>query len=317
MLYVFRRGKGQSQVTALAPGWTPEADVVWIDLVKPTREEEVAVETALGVDLPTIEEMQALEPSSRLYQEHGATFMTSTLIARSHEDHPFATPATFVLSKGVLVTLRYENLRAFTVFGERAAEGDPATGAAMLMGLWEAIVERLARTLDDMGDRVEDVSTAIFHRPRAGNFRPLLTGLAQAQSVTSLVRNSLVSLSRALSFAGLSSEIGGEEESRAHLESLKRDVQSLTENAGQQSSHIAFLLDAALGLITIEQNGIIKFFSVAAVAFMPPTLIASIYGMNFAHMPELAWMAGYPFALLLMVVAGVVPVLWFKQRGWL
>ena len=317
MLNVLRRGKSAAQVEQAGQGWRPDPDVVWIDLLKPTREEELAVEAALGLQLPTTEEMQALEPSSRLYQESGATFMTASLLARSHEDAPFATPVTFVLARGLLVTLRYEELRAFTIFAERAPQGEASSGAEALLGLWDAVVERLSRTLDDMGDKVEEVSTLIFHRPAAGNFRPLLTGLAQAQSVTSLTRNSLVSLARTLGFAILAHEIGADAEGRAHLEALQRDVQSLVEYAGQQSAHIAFLLDAALGLINIEQNGIIKFFSVVAVAFMPPTLIASIYGMNFDVMPELHWIAGYPFALLLMLMAGVVPVGWFKHRGWL
>lgn len=311
MIYVFRRGQGATEITEIKPGWKPAPDTVWIDLLRPTREEEVAVEAALGVQLPTIEEMEALEPSSRLYQEGGATFMTATLLARSQEDAPFATPATFVLARGVLVTLRYQPLKAFSVFAERAPGGDLQSGTMALFGLLDAVVERLA------GDRVEEVSTAIFRRPPGGNFRPMLTGLAQAQSVTSITRTSLVSLGRALGYAGLATEIASDEECRAHLEALKRDAQSLTEHAGHQSSHIAFLLDAALGLINIEQNGIIKFFSVVAVAFMPPTLVASIYGMNFTHMPELRWMAGYPFALLLMLVAGLLPLIWFKKRGWL
>ncbi len=317
MLNVLRRGQGAARLEPAGPGWKPDPDVVWIDLLTPTREEELAVEAALGVQLPTIEEMEALEPSSRLYQEDGATFMTATLLARSHQDTPFATPVTFVLARGLLVTLRYEPLRAFTVFAERAPQGAIDSGTEALLGLFDAVVERLAQTLDDMGHKVEDVSTLVFNRPPAGNFRPLLTGLAQAQSVTSLTRNSLVSLARTLGFAILAREIGGDPACRAHLEALQRDAQSLTEHAGQQSAHITFLLDAALGLINIEQNGIIKFFSVVAVAFMPPTLVASIYGMNFDVMPELHWITGYPFALVLMLVAGVVPVVWFKRRGWL
>lgn len=317
MLNVLRRGTRAAQLEQVAPGWRPDADVLWIDLLKPTREEELAVETALGLELPTIEEMQALEPSSRLYQEGGATFMTATLLARSHQDQPFATPVTFVLTHGLLVTLRYENLRAFTVFSERAPDSDLQSGTAALLGLMDAVVERLAKTLDDMGDKVEQASAAIFNRPKAGNFRPLLTDLAQAQSVTSMTRNSLVSLARTLGYASLATEITSDPECRAHLRALQRDAQSLTEHAGYQSSHVAFLLDAALGLINIEQNGIIKFFSVVAVVFMPPTLIASIYGMNFDVLPELHWAAGYPMALLAMLVAAALPVLWFKKRGWL
>lgn len=317
MLNVLRRGHRAAQLEQVVPGWRPDPDVIWIDLLTPSREEELAVEAALDLQLPTVEEMEALEPSSRLYQEDGATFMTTTLLAHSHAEAHHATPVTFVLAKGLLVTLRYEPLRAFTVFAERAPDSHLDSGSAALLGLMDAIVERLGRTLDDMGDKVKDASTAIFNRPKAGNFRPLLTELAHAQSVTSLTRNSLVSLARTLSYASLATELAADPDCRAHLRALQRDSQSLTEHAGYQSSHVAFLLDAALGLINIEQNGIIKFFSVVAVVFMPPTLIASIYGMNFDVLPELHWKAGYPMALVAMLIAAILPVLWFKRRGWL
>src|SRR5436190_1393909 len=294
MLNVLRRGHAAFQTETPGAGWRPGEDVIWIDLLKPTREEELAVEAALGLELPTIEEMEALEPSSRLYQEAGATFMTATLLARGDEAMPAATPATFVLAHGRLITLRYEQLRAYAVYSGRAHELDATSGVGVLLGLLDAIVERLAQILDASNDRVEAASLAVFKRPPGGDFRPLLTGLAAAQSVTALVRASLVSLARLVSYAALATEVAADTECRAHLDSLQRDAQSLTDHAGHQSAHIAFLLDAALGLINIEQNGIIKFFSVVAVVFMPPTLIASIYGMNFDILPELHWRAGYP-----------------------
>jgi magnesium transporter len=317
MLNVLRRGIRCFQEEATAEGWRPGEDIVWIDLLNPTREEELAVEAALALDLPTQKEMQALEPSSRLYRDGGATFMTATLLAHSAEAKPVATPVTFVLAKGLLVTIRYEELRAFSVFSDRAPDIGAVSGTSALLGLMDAIVERLAEVMDLAGDQVEVSSVAIFERPRSGNFRPLLTELAHAQAVTSLTRASLVSLSRLLSFANLAPEISGDPDCKVHLDSLQRDAQSLTEHASYQSTHISFLLDAALGLINIEQNGIIKFFSVVAVVFLPPTLVASIYGMNFDVMPELHWVFGYPFALALMVASAVLPVLWFKQRGWL
>ena len=317
MINVLRRGKSCVETLDIAPGWRLDPDVVWLDLVSPSRADELVVEAALGLQLPTPEEMQALEPSSRLYQEDGATFMTATLLGHDHDDAARASPVTFVLAGGRLVTLRYSEFRAFSIFSERARESDTNTGGAAALGLLDAVLERLARILDDVGGDVEGVSTAIFKRPPNGNFRPVLTGLAQAQSITALARTSLVSLSRMLSFAALASEIADNSDHRAHLKSLQRDTQSLTEHTAHQSGHVAFLLDAALGLINIEQNGIIKFFSVVAVIFMPPTLIASIYGMNFEVMPELSWRVGYPMALVMMLFAAVLPVLWFKRRGWL
>ena len=316
MLKLLRRGAPACEDCAIGPDWRPPPDTVWIDLCRPTREDELAVEAALGLNLPTLDEMEALEPSSRLYQEGGVTFMTASLLAKSSEAMPITTPATFVIGKGVLVTMRYQTLRAFEVFGERAPESAD-TAVATFLSLLDAIVERLAEILGDAGDQVEQGSSAIFQRPQSGNFRPLLTDLAHAQSVTSLTRSSLVSLARMLSFANLASEIATDPECRTHLETLQRDAQSLTEHASYQSSHISFLLDAALGLINIEQNGIIKFFSVVAVVFLPPTLVASIYGMNFDNMPELHWALGYPMAIVMMVLSAVLPILWFKRRGWL
>ena len=317
MLNVLRRGAGAFEPIDPPAGWWPADDVLWIDLLRPTRDEELAVEAALGLDLPTLDEMAALEPSSRLYQDGGATFMSATLLARSHEATPEATPVTFVLAKHVLVTLRYQELRAFTVFSGRATDMDEETGGSAFLGLMDAVVERLGHILDDTDRKVEEASRAIFQRPEGGDFRPLLTSLAQAQSVTALTRTSLVSLSRLLGFAGLAHEITHDHDRKEHLESLRRDVQSLTEHTAHESTHVSFLLDAALGLINIEQNSIIKFFSVVAVVFMPPTLIASIYGMNFDILPELHLKYGYPLALCAMLVAAILPYVWFKRRGWL
>lgn len=317
MLNVLRRG--QRRVEAISPteGWQVDPDVIWIDLLRPTREEELAVEAALQVELPTMEEMAALEPSSRLYQEGASTFMTATLLAHSGKQTPVATPATFVLTAGILVSIRYHEMRAFDIFSEQSRNGESLNGAKAFLGLLDAIVERLARILDDTESDVAEASTSIFKRPEGGNFRPLMNILAQTQSLSALARTSLLSLNRLLSFATLAHQIVAEKDSRAHLKSLQRDAQSLTEHTGHLSAQVTFLLDAALGLINIEQNSIIKFFSVVAVVFMPPTLIASIYGMNFDVLPELHWKAGYPLALASMVIAAVAPLLWFKRRGWL
>ena len=315
MLNLLRRGAPGFDLQTLADGWRPPQDAVWIDLLNATREEELAVEAALGLELPTADEMAKLEPSSRLYQEAGATFMTATLL--SHVDEgPKTSPVTFVLAKGLMVTIRYDELRAFSVFAARAPSQGLASGTSALLGLLDAVVQRLAEVLDSQGDSVEAASAAIFNRPESKRFEGLLTDLARAQSVTSMTRTSLVSLARLLSFAGLAQEITTDPDCAAHLKSLQSDVQSLTEHASFESSHISFLLDAALGLINIDQNGIIKIFSVMAVIFMPPTLVASVYGMNFHHMPELNWPFGYPLALGLMVISALLPVLWFRKRGW-
>jgi magnesium transporter len=314
MLKLLRRG---AQIETVSPpaGWAPPEDAVWLDLVSPAREEELAVETWLGFDLLTREEMAEIEPSSRLFQRNGATFMTASLLAR-REDRRADSPVTFVLAKGRLITLRYDELRAFQLYSERAPALNPQSGVTVLFGLLDAVIERLADLMEHSAAEVEAVSEAIFRRPKGAEFEALLTDLARAQSLTSKARTSLVSLARVFSFAALAPEVAKDRECAAHLRTLQRDGQSLTEAANAQAGHIGFLLDAALGLINIEQNGIIKFFSVAAVVLMPPTLIASIYGMNFHHMPELGWPFGYPMALSIMFLSAALPFAWFKHRGW-
>ncbi len=318
MLNLIRSGASASTTETPGDDWVLPADTLWIDLLNPTREEELAVERVLALDLPTREEMAQIEPSSRLYQEDRATFLTATLLAHSQQDHPTSAPVTFVLARGVLVTIRYVEFKAFAVFAARAAENpDLTNGSEVMLELLDAIVERLAHVLESSSIAVQESSNAIFDRPRGGAFEPLLTGLARTQSLVAMARASLVSLGRLASFAGLAPEIAAASAGRAHLTSLQHDIGSLTEHAGSLASQIAFLLDAALGLINIEQNGIIKFFSVVSVALMPPTLVASIYGMNFRHMPELSWPLGYPMALGIMLIAGLGPFLWFKKKRWL
>jgi magnesium transporter len=303
----------------LPTDWQVPEDVIWIELVSPERHEEAILESALGLDLPTSREMAQIEPSSRLYMEGGATFMTASLLSRYEEEHPILTPVTFVLAGGRLVTLRYEPHRAFSAFSQRLTGPDYAGASEvdLFLDLLDSVIERLADVLERGSERVQAASNAIFDRPRGAAFEPLLTSLARTQSLAALARTSLAGLARLASFAALAPEIAGQPSAQAHLISVKEDVQSLTEHAAAQSAHIAFLLDAALGLINIEQNVSIKTFSVFTVLLMPPTLIGAIYGMNFEVMPELTWPWGYPLALGLMVFSGVAPLLWFRRKGWL
>jgi magnesium transporter len=304
------------QIDQPGPDWRPPSDTVWIDLLNPTEAEEEAVELALGIDIPTREEMAHIEPSSRLYQENGATFMTATLLAHSQDHHPTSVAVTFILAHNLLVTVRYDELKAFNIYAARLNGAGSIQNAELFLGLMDAVVERLAETLEQTSAQVEACAVEIFGPSRARRFEPLLTALARAQSISALARSALVSLGRLCGYAALAPEVTQSLSSPPHLSALQHDIQSLTEQASYKSSHIAFLLDAALGLINIEQNGIIKFFSVVAVIFLPPTLVASIYGMNFDHMPELHWLAGYPMALGMMVASVVLPLLWFRRKGW-
>ena len=317
MLKVLR--KSVVGLTKTAADATLAEDAVWIDLLHPTREEEVAVERALGVELPTRDEMAEIEPSSRLYQEGGATVMIATLLTNSEGAKPLNTPVTFVLAGNRLVTIRYGEPRAFGAVAEKAErQPDTATsGVQVFIGLLDAVVDRLADILERTSNEVERTSQDVFSRPRGASFEDIIDRLGRAQIVDGKARDSLVSLSRLMSFGSLADQVEQDMDCREHLKTLQRDVQSLTDHTSYQSGNITFLLDAAMGLINIEQNSILKRFSVFSIMFIPPTLVAGIYGMNFHMMPELDWKFGYGFALILIVIGMVGPIAYFKRKGWL
>ena len=319
MLKVFSHSGQGLRTIATPQDLSLSDDTVWIDLLEPSREEELAVERALGVELPTREEMAEIEPSSRLYQEAGATVLIATVLTDSETARPLNSPVTFVLAGNRLVTIRYVRPRAFEVFAGQAERQPDATtgGAQVFIGLLDSIVDRLADVLERTSSQVERTSLDVFSRPRVARFEDIIDSLGRAQVIDSKVRDSLVSLHRMISFAGLAEQIEASHECREHLASLHRDVQSLTDHCSYQSGNITFLLDAAMGLINIEQNGILKRFSIFSIMFIPPTLIAGIYGMNFQHMPELSWHWGYYAAWALIVIGAVAPILYFRRRGWL
>ena len=300
-------------------------EVVWIDLFNPTEAEEKKVERALKFDVPTREEQQEIEVSSRLYQENGAYFMTATLLYNAEQGDPRTTPVTFILAGQRLVTVRYAEPRAFSIYVARCnrTETDLKSGATVLIGLLETIIDRLADFIERLQAEVEGLSHSIFEikggaASRQRRFDVLLRAIGREGEITSKARESAHSFGRLLTFLiHAANERKEVKPLQARIRTAARDVHSLTDYATFLSGKIVFLLDATLGMINIQQNDIIKIFSVAAVVFLPPTLIASIYGMNFRHMPELEWWLGYPLALVLMILAAVVPYLYFKRRGWL
>lgn len=310
--------------------------MIWLDLVEPLPEEEAAVEAALGIDIPTREELAEIEASSRLYQEDGAAFMTANLIRRGEHDRPESSPVTFIIKDNTLITIRFHHPQAFPAYVKRAMKPQPTamTGWGILISLLEAVVDRAADHLERVGQNVDETSKKTFGSGRALGGTPrrhgrrkgvslqvLIENIGEEGDFTSKMRESLVSIGRVVAFmqAIIDQKRQSREvkENRARIKILQRDIISLTDHASFLSGKISFLLDAVLGLISIEQNGIIKIFSVAAVVFLPPTLVASIYGMNFRHMPELDWSFGYPLAIGLMILSAILPFLYFKQKGWL
>src|SRR5271156_1938822 len=302
----------------------PES-AVWVDLVNPTAEEDRAVEKLAGIAVPTREDMQEIEISSRLYMENGARYMTATLMCQSDTEAPKTTAVTFILAGHRLVTVRYDDPKPFVLVENKLGRSCSAsiTGEMVLMELLDAVIDRCADILEKIGADVDQVSHDIFEpdTERHGNARrysQFLIAIGRKGDLTSKVRESLVSIGRLVTFLSAVMEgVKWSKDMREQLKTQQRDVASLTDHASYLSNKITFVLDAMLGVVNLEQNNIIKLFSVMAVVLMPPTLIASIYGMNFKLMPELEWEHGYPIALVMMVLAAVLPYVFFKWKRWL
>ena len=298
---------------------------VWIDLLQPTQEEDRFVEEVLMVDIPTRAEMREIEPSNRFYQEKGAYFMTASIVYNVEAPVPSISPITFILAGDRLVTVRYGEPKAFPLYLQRVDKGDApcATGAFIMIGLLEALIHRKADLIERIQDEVDKLAQSVFdlrggQQTRNRRLDVLLKGTGKAGDITARAEESATSLNRLLHFfVQATHERGDDPRVRQRIKAVHRDINSLMDHTRFLSGRIAFLLDATLGTISNEQNQIIKLFSVMAVVLLPPTLIASIYGMNFKHMPELDWALGYPWALGLMVIAALIPVIYFRRKGWL
>jgi magnesium transporter len=326
MLVAYRLTEtGPAMLPLEANGQVP-ADAAWVDVFQPTQEEDRATEAFLGASLPTREETQEIEFSSRFYTEDGGVYMTAPLLTGIDIGKPVLTPFTIVVSRDRIATLRYEDLRAFRQFLARAMK--PGSGCisapGVFVGLIEAIVDRSADVLERVSADIDRINQEIFidrrtdTRQRGRRLEVLVGDIGVQGDLAAKVRESLASLERLIQFAGLalpSSFAKGS--SKARLKLAGRDIRSLEDQVNFLSNKINFLLDATLGLISVQQNEVIRILTVATGIFFPPTLIATIYGMNFHNMPELSWSWGYPASILLMVASAVLPFVYFKRRGWL
>jgi magnesium transporter len=299
----------------------------WVDLDEPTSDEEALVERCIRMDVPTQSEMAEIEPSSRLYERDAALYMTVSVLFGVQDGKPSTTPISFVLTDNRLVTVRYATPKPLRAFSEHARR-DPElvrNAPTALVRMLDAIIDRLADELEVVSSDMEQISGHIFHKDMderripAARLTALLTRIGRAQTLLAKIRYSAVSTIRMLSFLSGANRFHeeGKSDVRHHLTSLSSDVTSLSEHASFLSDNLQFLLDASLGLISIEQNAAMKLFSWAAVVFLPPTLIAGIFGMNFHYMPELNWHYGYPISLALMLASAIGPYLYFKKRGWI
>jgi magnesium transporter len=323
----------RTTVAGRAPAPVPgEAGAAWVDLLDPTPEQDRELLARLGVDLPTRAEMAEIESSSRAYEEGGVAYLTALVVCRTDGDQPGTTPVSFVLTPTHLVTVRFADLAPFRAFAARCARQpkNAENSAAAFAGLIEAIVDRTADVLERADAELAEVSAEVFRPGKAAaasagwprrqsprDLDGLVERIGRHHDLLSTVRESLLTLQRVVAFARQAAGSWMPAEAKARLKTAERDMRSIMEHDAHLTQKAGFLLDATLGLINNQQNKIIKIFSVVAVVFMPPTLVASIYGMNFAHMPELARAWGYPASLALMALAAVAPYLYFKRRGWL
>ncbi len=298
---------------------------VWIDLINPTVEEDQHVQQQLCVEIPTRAEAREIEASNRVYQEKGAHYMTAFVMFDIEKVNPGTSNVTFILAQNRLITVRYVEPKAFPFFMSRVERGEAgcSCGPSIMVGIVETMLQRTADLIERIQDDVDRMARELFEingakRKHRDSFAVYLRGTGRNADIVARAQESAVSIERVLAyFAMAARERNDDPAVLARIGSAKADIMSLTENMKFLQGRTTFLLDATLGMISTEQNQIIKLFSVMAVMLMPPTLIASIYGMNFKHMPELDWQFGYPVAIALMVLAGIIPFFYFRAKGWL
>ena len=306
-----------------------QEDIFWIDLLTPTQEELRAAEAICAIEMPTKDEMREIEATSRLYCEDGGRFMTTSVLSRVETDEPMIAEITFILKGKVIITIRHTDSYSFRVFSHSLLRASSTNRDLVFIGLLETLVDRQADVLERFGTDLDALSKKVFraHRrrprkdeedPDTDDLREALQELGRVGDLIARQRDALVNLLRFITYAGNEDKCTGSHESLYDsLRPVARDVNSLSEYASFLSNKINFMLDAVLGLINIEQNEIFKVFTILSLVFLPPTLIASIFGMNFADMPMLQEGWGFWISIALMVFAAVMPLVIFKIKRYI
>jgi magnesium transporter len=301
------------------------AEAFWIDLFDPTPEEAARVASEYGIRVPSRAALQEIETSSRVHAEGRTLYVSMPLASRDEAAAFVPVPLGFVLSPDVVVTIRYSELHAFAGVEARVQDGTHSCSAAVFVALLEGLVDFGADTLEKLGADLAMVSARAFnklpaqrarHKLVAASLRQSLDQVGAAGDQLSRFRESLLGLQRISGFVADSASDWMPAEFKARLQTVRQDLHSLIDYEEHLFAKTQFLLDATLGLISTEQNEIFKVLTIVSVVGVPPTLIASLYGMNFHAMPELNWEYGYPYALGLIALSTVLPIIWFKRRGW-
>jgi magnesium transporter len=298
---------------------------VWIDLLQPTPDERERIASEYGLRVPSREALREIESSSRMRAEGQVLTLSMPLTVPEERSDPLPAPFGFILSPSLLVTVRFTDLHGFNDLRARLSKSDtPIDSTAAFAALIETMVDYRADLLEGLSAQVGAVSKRVFaqHVPRTrravldGALRGMLAEVGAAGERLSEIRESLLGLQRIVGFASEMAHEWIRAEIRARLATAQRDLASLSDYETHLSGKTHFLLDAILGFINTDQNNIFKVLTIVSVVGIPPTLIASMYGMNFHNMPELSWRYGYQFGLALILVSTIVPIVWFKWRGW-
>jgi len=307
-------------------GATASARPIWIDLLDPTEEERTRVEREFGLRVPSRGELEEIESSSRLRVERENLYLSMPLSTDDDRAVPVPVPFGFILSPAILVTVRFSDVHALDGVRERFKQRErPNDSQAAFTAISEAMVDFAADALERASGDLATVSRHVFnhtrvpaHRPARLNrrLRQMLTFVGAVGDKLSHIRESLLGLARIIGFVSETARDWLHPDTHGRLQTVRSDLASLTDFEAHLSSKTQFLLDAILGLINIEQNDTFKVLTIVSVVGIPPTLIASMYGMNFHYMPELAWRWGYAYGLGLIALSTLVPIAWFKWRGW-
>ena len=291
---------------------------IWIDVVSPDDEELAWIKEAYGVALPELEDLGDLEASARYFEGEDENIHIRTDFLLDEEEASRNVRVAFVLTRDVLFSIHDEDLPVFRLVRLRARmrPGSVRNAKDVLMDLYATDAEYSADSIEEVYERLEEASRRVLaENVTDAAAADVLETIAREEDLNGRIRRNVMDTRRAVSFLMRSQLLSAEQQDEARQ--ILRDIDSIENHTAFLFDKINFLMDATVGFININQNKIIKLFSVVSVALMPPTLIASIYGMNFKFMPELDWAAGYPWAIVLMAVSAAIPLVYFRRKGWL
>jgi magnesium transporter len=323
MIIAYTRTNDKISDQEFKVGQTLPENTIWLDLQTPSDDERNHIAKALGIELPTILEMQEIEASNRLYTDKKSIFLTIDILAGADTPNPTLDALLIAATPSCLVTMRNCQPKSVNTFATRIKQQPElfATIEDGLLAILDAITDRIADILEVLGKGADTLSQQIFRRgqtqPEEKRLQEILLGIGRVGDTTHKVRDSISGISRLVAYLGPVLTPRLTTEQAAKFTALDRDVSSLREHTQFINEETTFLLDATLGQINIEQNNIIKILSIVMVAFTPPTFFASMWGMNFHNMPEYNWEYGYPMAWCVMIVSAIFPILYFKKRNWL